>query len=72
MTTDLDRRIRRVADERGISYSAAVAALIEDHLGAEPLPYEGTATWSGPGDLSVNVDKYLDIMVAERMQGRRR
>jgi len=69
MTEDLDRRIRRVADERRISYSAAVAELIQDRLD-EPLPYEG-GDWSGPGDLAENVDKYLDRLVAERMEGRR-
>ncbi len=62
VTGDLDRRIRALAEAKGLSYSAAVARLVEQGLD-DPLPYEGAAT--GPRDLARNAERYLDRQVRE-------
>ena len=63
MTDDLDRRIKAIAAAKGKSYSAVVADLLEGRLSG-PLPYAGLG--AGPGDLSENIEEYLDREFSER------
>lgn len=61
MSPDLEDRVRRLAEERGRSFSAVVGELLEQATGREPLPDE--AAGDGPADLSTNVDAYLTCAV---------
>ncbi len=63
MTDDLDRRLSALAAKKGKSYSAVVSELLESHLD-DPLPYAGLG--AGPGDLSENIDRYLDKQFSKR------
>lgn len=62
ITDDIDRRVRALAAQKGRSYSAMVADLLERGL-HDPLPYEGAG--SGPRDLARNAERYLDRQASE-------
>jgi hypothetical protein len=65
MSIYLDPEVDRALDRRALAESTTKAALIRAALaaaagvGERPRP-RAIGVFSGPGDLSTNVDKYLD------------
>jgi len=64
MSIYLDPEVDRALDRRALAESTTKAALIRDALAKAAAPARGrkpraVGVFSGPGDLSTNVDKYL-------------
>lgn len=56
---DVDRALKRRAAAEGTTKAALIRAALAEAADIRPRP-RAVAVFSGPGDLSTNVDKYLE------------
>ena len=56
---DVDRALERRAAAEGTTKAALIRAALAEAADIRPRP-RAVAVFSGPGDLSTNVDKYLE------------